>query len=280
MSIATMGSETTRGLTAIQFPVESGKVYGHDGQEIPGYQRIWRPDNGATLSIMSDGYELASHEEVMKPALDILGNEGWKIKQSHIEKNGAKAFVELVRMDKPIKVLGEQVGFRAIMRNSYNGSTSASLEFSGIVVKCLNGATAPGGMSFGFDVHHTGGIHDHLFNITKRVRHIEEGLGRKLIEVYSQLDGPVPAEIGKEIVTRIVGQRKADSPLVYWTKGIGRDGQPNAWNLYNGITQYLTHDFKGGWYWRENKSEKAFNLIAGYLKSGTLPKLETPEQEN
>lgn len=274
-AIAEKSNRTTvKTLGAIDFKTISEPVYDIKGTKIEGYQRIMRPDIGATLSIMSDKYQLVEHREAMAPAVEALGLEGWTIGSSHVERQGASAFVQLEKRDTGIKVVGQQVGLRIMMRNTYDGTTSLRLSFGSLVLICSNGCVVPGKGGIGFDAHHTGDIRDRLGLLTAKVRKIESGLGEKMIDAYSKLDAPVPIEIGREIVKRVMGERKMDQPLRYWTHGIGRNGERTAWNLYNGITQDLTHNFTGGWGRRERKNMEAFDLIAHYIQNGVLPKEE------
>lgn len=273
-SLAERANRTMVGtLDALRFDTITTPLFDEHGRKIDGYKRIYRPDINETLAVMSDKYQLVEHHEVMAPAVEALGQDGWLVKASHIEKLGASAFVELERRDRSVTVVGEQVGERILMRNTYDGTSSLRLSFGAVVLICSNGAVVPG-VGFGFNAHHTGDIRERLSSITSRVRKIEAGLGARMVESYAKLDSPVPIGIGKEIIERIVGERKMDRPLQYWTRGIGRNGSLTAWNLYNGITQYLTHDFGGNWGRRERKNAEAFDLLAHYIQHGVLPKEE------
>lgn len=273
------GTRTIQGtLEAINFDTRSTDIFNESGRPIEGYQRIYRPDTGKTLAIMSDHYKLVQHKEVMLPAVEALGDEGWKVKASRVERNGASAFVELERRDTAIKVVGDKVGERILMRNTYDGTSSLTLSIGAIVLVCSNGLVVPGKGSIGFNSHHTGDVRDRLGFLTAKVRSIEEGLASRMIESYSQLDSPVPPEIGREIVKRVLGERHMDASLTYWQSGIGRNGDLTAWNLYNGVTQYLTHDFTGGWGRRERKNAEALELIARFVREGRLPSIKEAEE--
>ncbi len=266
------GRETVEGtLAALRFEARSTPVFDAHGIEVKGYQRIWRPDTGKTLAIMTDSYKLVQHHEAMAPAIENLGTMGWKVARSHIEREGASAFVELESRDNSIKVVGEKVGMRILMRNTYDGTSTLRLSFGALVLACSNGAIVPGRGSVGFEAAHVGGIQERLGMLTAKVRKIEDLLGKRMMEEYSQLDSPVSPEVGREIVRRVLGERNMDKPLVYWRNGKGRDGSASAWNLYNGITQYLTHDFTGGWGRRERKNSTALDLIAQFVREGRLP---------
>lgn len=274
------GTRTVQGtLEAIDFDTKSTPVYDLYGKKIDGYQRLWRPDTGATLSIMTDEYKLVQHREVMTPAVEVLGKDGWTVRASRVQRDGAAAFVELWRPNHGVKVVGEQVGERILMKNTYDGTTQLSIQIGAVVLVCLNGAVVPGTGSAGFTSRHTGDVNDRVEFMHKNIRRIEEGLASKMIEAYSKLDTAVSPEIGKEIIKRTLGERQTEKPLNYWTRGIGRNGNKTAWNLYNGITQYLTYDFGGSWSLRERKNEQAFALIAKYVKEGRLP-VETSVEGN
>ncbi len=135
----------------------------------------------------------------------------------------ARAFIELHRIDKPITVVGEKVGERLMLRNSYDRSSSLIFEMGALVVKCLNGAVMPQG-NLGFSGHHTGDLRKGLNAFIKKLAGIEAALGARMIEAYKDLDKKVSPEIAREIVKRSLGERNQETVLKYWQTGIGRDG--------------------------------------------------------
>ena len=280
-AIAVRGSEgnkTTEGsISAIDFETKAVPIYDIHGKKIEGYQRLMRPDTGDTLSIMTDQYKLVQHKDAMLPAVDTLGRDGWTVKASRIQRHGASAYVELIRVDRAVTVVGQRVGERILMRNTYDGTSQLSFQVGGIVLICSNGSVVPGKGGMGFNARHTGDIRERLEFIHSRVRKIEEGIGSRMIESYSQLDKGVPTAIGSEIIKRVLGERKVDRCMRLWRQGIGRNGDQTGWNLYNGITQYLTHEFKGNWGLREKKNEGALGLVTDYIRDGALP---TTAEEN
>jgi hypothetical protein len=250
-------------LDALSFDTKLTPVYNERGMEIPGFKRVYREDQDKTLSIVSNDYKLIQHRDAMVPAIDALGHEGWTVHASRIERYGASAFVELVRKDATIKVVGEKVGERLMLRNSYDRSSSLMFIAGAMVLICTNGATIPGGGGFSFSTHHTGDAKEKLGFLLKSLKRIEESLGSKMLEYYSKLDKAVPSEIGQEIIKRNLGERFIDQVDRFWTRGIGRSGDRTGWNLYNGITQYLTHEFRGGWDLRERKNLRSLEMIRG-----------------
>lgn len=264
-------SYTTKTLDALAFDAKLVPVYDHKGKELEGFKRVYREDRDATLSIVSNSYQLIQHKEAMHPAVEALGREGWKVNASRIERFGTTAFVELQRRDKVATIVGEPVGERLMLVNSYDRSTSLRLSVGVLVLRCTNGAVAPGA-GFDFSAPHTGDGKERVEDMLKRLGRIERDFGSRIGDYYSKLDKAVPDEIAREIIKRSLGERRIDTIERYWTGGIGRDGAKTGWALYNGVTQYLTHDFKGNWGRRESMNEASLQLIEQYSVNGMLPK--------
>lgn len=262
-------------LDALNFDVKLKHVYDEHGNKLEGFARVNREDNGRCLSIVSKDYALVQHKEAMTSAVEILGREGWQVGASRIERYGSSAFVELTRRDavnpEVARMVGEKVGERLMLRNSYDKTSALTFTLGALVLKCTNGLVVPGNGGLSFHGSHTGDLRGNFDQFLSGLAKIEAGLASRMLEHYSSLDKLVPSEIGREIIKRATGERMIGQIAAYWTDGIGRDGRSTAWNLYNGITQYLTHDFKGGWDRRERLNAQAFALIAGYIKTGALP---------
>lgn len=263
-------------LKALDFDAVLTPVYDQSGHEIPGYRRVFREDRDETLSIVSDQYKLVQHKDALQPAVALLHGEGWGVKASRVERNGASAFVELERRDKTVTIVGQQVGERLMLRNSYDKSSSLSFTLGAIVLICGNGAVAPRG-KVGFSGHHVGDLDGNFKNFLSTLGKIEKEFATHLLNYYEGMDKRVPEDIGREIVRRSLGERQEQHIRNLWTRGIGRSGDHTAWDLYNGVTQYLTHEFKGNWDRREKLNQTALTLISGYVNHGMLPKTEEPQ---
>jgi hypothetical protein len=83
------------GLKLLDFPVEKAPIYLALGKEIPGQKAVVRPDNGQVLGILSDSYKLVSYKQQYEPYLEKLDREGWKVNSVRLERQGARAYVEL-----------------------------------------------------------------------------------------------------------------------------------------------------------------------------------------
>ncbi len=249
------------GLKLLEFPVAEAPLYLALGKVIEGHKAIVRPDTGAVLGLVGDQYKLVTHKQSLTPYLDRLGRDGWTVNAVRLENDGAKAFVELHNRDSvlPVKI-GDPVGKRLLLWNSYDGTTAVRVQGGYYVLVCLNGATAPAGLLTGSSLRHSG-------DVLKGIDDAADTIGHQFTEVvdlYRGLsDRIVSPEIANAVVQEVCGIRKLDLVKARWTR-FGHNGStdPTAWNLYNAITYYLTHEFAGRLGAREEKNQTAIDLLA------------------
>ena len=251
----------------LEFPVEVRPIFlethGERGtavKEIEGHRAIVRSDTGAVLGLPSDQYKLVTHKQSLEPYLAKLGRSGWDVNNVRLEREGARAYIELFNREgaKAVRV-GDPVGRRLLLWNSYDGSTSVAAQGGLFVLVCLNGATAPAGILTGSRFGHTGDV---LKNIDSSADLIAFDF-EKVVELYRGFaDTRVQPEIAKAVIQEVCGIRKLDVVTAYWTRtGHAGSTDPTAWTLYNAITKYLTHDFGGAIAAREAKNREAVDLL-------------------
>lgn len=237
-------------LNLLNIPVEKRPIFNQFGKEIPGFIGVTRTDTDKTLAIVSDRYELVGHKAALDPILDKMHNEGWKVSKTIVEKFGAKAYVELIdetlAFEVKTKQVGDIVNARLILQSTLDGTSKIRATYGLWRLRCTNGLAAPSGESVGFAGRHNANIYDALESFgSKSENYRQMFLGCN--ETFNTLANTlVDKEVARKVVESIVGQRKVDDVLHYWIAGRGQDGTPSAWALYNGLTEYLTHDFKGG----------------------------------
>ena len=237
-------------LSLLDIPVQKEYIFNQDGNVIPGFVGITRTDNAKTLAIVSDRYELVGHKEALDPILNKMNSEGWKVSKTSIERFGAKAYVELIDESLSFEVKTRQVGdivnARLVLQSTLDGTSKIRATYGLWRLRCLNGLSAPSNESIGFAGRHNSSIYGELEAFgSKSENYRQMFLGCR--ETFNSLANTlVDKDIARKLVEQLIGQRKTDQVLGYWIYGKGQDGTPSAWALYNGITEYLTHDFKGG----------------------------------
>lgn len=115
-------------------PIEQ-PVYETNGD----HKHIVRSDNGAILSVVTDGYTLIDHESMGEIVEAVLGqtNVKWETAGSLA---GGKAVWCLCRLDEPIELPGDNTAtypFMAIT-NRHDGTGSCALRATAIRIVCMN----------------------------------------------------------------------------------------------------------------------------------------------
>lgn len=247
------------GLKLLDFPVEAQDVFRQEVNKIEGFKAIVRPDSGKVLGMVRKNYTLVPHRQALEPVINRLGQEGWDVNTVTLERQGAKAFIEMINKNNlvPVKV-NDLVAKRLTLLNSYDGSTSIRFEIGSFRLVCLNGLVRPSGQFATMSFRHTAEV---LENISEASIMFDTQF-KSMIEDYMRLNEKmVDSEIAEVVINEAVGKRKLDHIKTLWAHGQGSDGRLNAWNLYNAITQYLTHEFKGGTETRDYKSRVALDRL-------------------
>lgn len=234
-------------LSTLSFPVEKQPVFNKDGSALEHFELVRRLDTGATLSVVSKQYSLITHQEALFPILEKVGQE-WTVTRARVDRGGAQAYVELINKTCAEEVLKQDAVYpRVMLTNSYDRSTSVKIMYGAYRLVCLNGLTMPvaGSGSFSFRSAHMGDVADRLTSISNNLDAFKTSF-KNLVGIYSTLtDRAVDPETAAEVVSDIVGKRNSGRVLWNWTHGRGQSGSFTAWALYNGLTEYLTHDYKG-----------------------------------
>jgi hypothetical protein len=251
--------EGIEGLKLLDFPVQSQPVFDKKGMRLNGFNAIIRPDTSAVLGMVRSRYELLTHRESVDPFVDKLTSEGWDVGRVQMERNGSTVCVELTNKEgmKPVQK-GDLVGRRLTIRNSYDGMSSVSAELGAIRLVCKNGLVAPDGKVTRMRFNHISNVFEKL----EEAGHEYARIFDAMLDSYRGLaETIVSPEIAERLLKEVVGQRKLELVTGYWMAGTGSDGRPTAWNLYNAVTEYLTHAFEGTVDTRDFKSRQMLNLL-------------------
>jgi len=139
------------------FSVKRERLYRKNGADTR-YDALYRADNGAQLSVVSERYKLIPHREVvdfLHQVVDAAGLENWK-RRVFLANDGAKLFYELrfpdYKFDPSTNGGGKgtakdskrKVGdfFEPTVTgiNSYDGTSPAGFDYGAQRLVCLNGA--------------------------------------------------------------------------------------------------------------------------------------------
>lgn len=233
----------TTGLEQMDIPVELQPLFTAQGQRSTR-KAVVRTDTGEIVSDVSNRYQLVTHKELfnkVKPLIDTFG-EGKA--SCHSSGLGSKLLwqYDFKDISGDVKV-GDNVGFRVMLDNSYDTKSSFGIAIHGLRLKCLNGMAFPGGQSIQCRYGHTGQLRDERGNLNidlpkpdELVNLFRQGIARSAnLAKLDMTMGDLELMRDRAIVDRIVPEKfVATSPLEEVT----------AWGLYNQITHHITHTSK------------------------------------
>ena len=240
-------ARTTRPTTEeYDFPVELQKLYTRD-QKPAGFWGTRRTDTGQVLRVTSDKYGLLLNTDLVKTVDEVLTGKGLDYaRQLTVARDGATMYgrYEFPNEMRKIQKVGDEMGMRITIRNSYDRTSFAGLELGMFRLVCRNGMKAMR-RAFGFNQKHSrklslDGVSD---AIDRAVKAFDEVGGEftKLSEV------PVSDTIGDYVLKNLTSDKILSEKLreeivkVWLNPPFPEDKKRNLYNLYNAITFHLTH---------------------------------------
>ena len=135
-------------MEAYAFPVELQNVFTKTGKVVPRRKAVVRTDDDKVIGSVSDRYKIFKHEDVMNQADSYISNMGKPEKKCYLTQDGASLTAEYTFRDTSLKIgdnagMGDVVGLRVYVQNSYNGKGALRFRIGAMVVKCLNGMVLP-----------------------------------------------------------------------------------------------------------------------------------------
>lgn len=251
-----------------EMPAFSTREINEDGYDGLGrktkMRSVIRSDTGELLSCVSDKYALITHGKVTGFVEDNLRKAGIatdrRIIMSH---RGARMYAEYNTRGHQVEVEKDDVvGMQLIVRNSYDTSGSLAIVLHSVRLVCTNGMTAPGERMFNHSKRHVGEIE---FNdkLEKQLLNSVSSYNDIYIPFFKGLiKKPLTKMEGRDIIDEVCGcgilpEYKKEHFTIEWNKG----EKPNAWNLFNLFTYYLTHEIKKQNYHRYLSASKKISTF-------------------
>lgn len=229
-------------LKALSFKVEKEHAFTKDGKKIPGMVVV-RQDTRTPLSWVGETYGLVPHSVVLEPMLEALGDD-FVLQRTVIEREGRRVMIEFRSRQELSIVKGDNLQLRGTYVNSMDRTQSFNFMAGAFRQLCSNGS---GVFLDGFKLN----IREtHTKNIQKTVDAIDfkQNLGKVLVsfkEAVNTLKGLVGKKVGDEkkaadLVEKFVGKKSASEILGLWGTGRGQNGEKDAYNLFNAVSQHMT----------------------------------------
>ncbi|HKZ45539.1 MAG TPA: DUF932 domain-containing protein [archaeon] len=232
--------------TEYNFPVELQPVMTLNptkGSDIIGGRlAVVRQDNGATLGIVSDKYELLRHGQVIDAFRNALSNVNHEEK-IQIANEGSSLFATYKLPGKTIEVRkGDLVSLQFVVKNSYNGTNALQIMLGAFRLVCTNGMTI-GRQFFSFSQKHIGSNGGVSIEIIKEKVEFLTDQFSKVLPYMQEMSRHELSNSSEELFNL------ENEPLPKYLVNVARelyekDKDYTRWGFYNGLTNAITHSMK------------------------------------
>lgn len=216
------------------------------GRAIPQYGNF-REDTGECLGVTSEKYGLIQNAELLdaaRTALDARQMAGFE-ERIIVTGGGARVFATFTFKNKQLaNAVGDVFGYQLVLKNSFDRSLRAAFQLGFLRLTCLNGASTM----------------EHEFNVTRKhsskvaVDFVGDAIdkaianGQSALRVYDRLaDVAISDEQGVNILNQFVamdvlsGTLRESIKTLWLAPRRQEDKARNLYNLYNAVTEHLTH---------------------------------------
>lgn len=220
------------------FPVNLQPIFLSDGKEIEKRRAVVRTDTMRTLGIVSDGYGLVKHEDVIDSFREA-GKEYGVLEKISLTKEGAHLFYEMTFPKVEIEVKkGDLIKMMMIAKNSYNGLNSLQVIFGAYRLVCENGMIL-GTQFLSFNYRHVGDVGG-----------LNQGIIKDSYSNYIRLFGERMPQITRMARVEIIDPKRIFSKEVVSLPEYLREqavlsfeaeNDRTVWGYYNALTYAITH---------------------------------------
>jgi hypothetical protein len=255
----------------------------HNGRKT-GFFGNFREDTGVCLGITSDQYGLVQNDELMESAYAALSSRGLSGYKERIivTVGGKRLYAEFTFQEKQLAMaVGDIFGYKLILKNSFDRSLRLAFALGFQRLTCLNGASTME-KEFAATQKHSSKVSVEFLGaaIDKALTH-----GKSALAVYDQMaQKAITDEQGQLILKNLVAQKVLSGSLsqsmetLWLAPRRDEDKARNVYNLYNAVTEHLTHQVSTDRFEYAEKvsSQVLLRLVNAARNQAQLEKLLTP----
>jgi Domain of unknown function (DUF932) len=214
---------------------------------IPNLFGNFRDDTGECLGTTSEQYGLIQNTELLSAAHDALDAKGLSgyTERTLVTGGGRRFYAEFTFADKQLAAnVGDLFGYKLTLQNSFDRSRRAALTLGFLRLICKNGASTLEKEVAATRKHSSGVSVNFLADAIDKVL----ASGKNALGVYDDLArAAVSDEQGLNILNQLVladalsGSLRDDIQLLWLNPRRQEDAGRNLYNLYNAVTEHLTH---------------------------------------
>jgi hypothetical protein len=262
----------------LNYEVEQVPLIIEGNRTTPYFANI-RKDTGECLGCVSEKYEVLQNAELIESVEALFKTEGFSnfTRRGVVTGGGARVRAIYDFKDHGFKVNGQDHTLRLMVQNSFDRSMRASFQVGVMRLVCTNGLRVPVA-SVGMTRKHTTTLEPEF--VSNAFRRSVDGFSKAapMFEALSQyrlsqteghlaLKGLQSMKVLREKAVEAIGTIW-DSPTYK------EDATRNAFNLYNAVTQHLTHDVEGRrWEMAEKMNIGVISELTKRVKGGSMDEL-------
>lgn len=230
-----------------EYKVTQVKLMTPDGN-FSGFYGNQREDNQEILGVTSEQYGILQNKTLMDSALEALEDKGLSEfeQRTLVTEGGKRFFAEFTFKNKQLATkVGDVFGYQLTLQNSFDRSLRAAWQLGFIRLTCLNGASSMT-KEFNVTAKHSSNISGAFLAdaLDKAIAN-----GAHALAVYDELARVnINDEQGGTILTYLERKGKVlsgtlrEDILTLWLNPQRKEDRArNLYNLYNAITEHMTH---------------------------------------
>ncbi len=246
--LITIDTEDERVSSAYDYEVECAPLFSDNGPT--RFFGTRRKDTGEIFATVTSAYEVLQNRQLVEAAeaaFRTKGMTGWK-RKIVVTYGGARCYVIYDFPGIGGKVAGQDLTFRLKIQNSFDGTIRASFVVGLFRLICSNGLAMPVG-TLNLTQKHTTALE--IDFVGRTVEQALKAFFDALPFFESMTAIRVSQDEGKAIVQgfaerHLLGRRQAEAIVRIWEHPRHEEDRARTlWNLYNAVTQHLTHDVAG-----------------------------------
>ena len=230
----------------MNYRVKQQKVYDRTGRLIEGYSGNFRADTGECLAITSDKYKIVHHQDALDAVQSCLDFGDYKRKLYSI-KGGRRLYAVYDFNDQRKQIqAGDDVGFRLLLKNSYDGSCGVDLAAGLLRIIFTNGMVVMAKDNHVTRQHRSSDEELDLSFLSETIEQSKLQWTASVEFFKSMSNTPITQREGVEMVEsmvkdKVIAKIHAEEIKNIWDKPTyDLDKSRSTYNLYNAVTQYLT----------------------------------------
>jgi phage/plasmid-like protein (TIGR03299 family) len=218
-----------------------------NGKVIDGHKVIYRSDNGNQLGVVGSKYGVVQNSDCFAFFNEVCKKNNTVITKVNEYHGGSVIHLEAEVKDKTLAIKkGDECGFRFNLFNSFNGLSKARVTFSVLRMVCSNGLISVV-QTDSIEIKHT----MHAMNRLDQAVRVWSG-GEQWYNSFSENakilnQKMVDTKMVESFLTSVFGNsesgvntRKKEAVTELFEHGKGNNGE-TAWDLVNGLTEYVDH---------------------------------------